>query len=313
MKPAKHLMPALFTAAALVVAAIPPALALDAPRPLVDVDWLDENIDDVIVIDVRKDPSTFTKTGHIPGARVVKSGDLRTERDLNGKTVEKMLPDRAAFQANMRALGIDTDSTVVLTNRGEKAAQVVHSTLLYWQLKTYGFENVAILDGGNAAWEAALMDVSHDPAGPVEPGTFLAKDPDQSIVATLTEVEETVTYGGPRLVDTRTLAYFLGLKVKPYVDQAGHIPHSAVLPYTFMTVDDGPAVFRPVTDLIAISRYMGIDVREPMIVYCNSGNLATANWFVTYELIGNKAARLYDGSMHQWTRESDTTVTRTIN
>ncbi|MCB2100024.1 MAG: sulfurtransferase [Rhodobacterales bacterium] len=289
------------------------ALALDVPRPLVDADWLDQHMDEVVVIDVRKDPSTFTKTGHIPGARVVKSGDLRTKRQVNGLTVDKMRPDQATFQANMRKLGINTDSAVVLTNRGEKASQVVHSTLLYWQLKYYGFDNVAILDGGNAAWDAALMDVSHDPAEAPEPGTFVAKAPREHLVATLPEVEETVEYGGPQLVDTRNLDYFLGLKTKSYVYAPGHIPKASVLPYPFMTVDDGPAVFRPVPELSAIAQYLGVDLHEPMIVYCNSGNLATANWFVAHELAGNMAARLYDGSMHQWTQEKGNPVARTIN
>jgi thiosulfate/3-mercaptopyruvate sulfurtransferase len=40
-----------------------------------------------------------------------------------------------------------------------------------------------------------------------------------------------------------------------------------------------------------------------MITYCNSGQWASASWFVFSELLGNSKARLYDGSMHQWALE----------
>ncbi|MCP5370589.1 MAG: sulfurtransferase [Hyphomicrobiales bacterium] len=309
------LFAAVLAVATVVAALVPPtaARALNVPRPLVDVDWLDANRDDVVVIDVRKDPATFTKTGHIPGARVVQSKALRMTRELYGAKYAKMRPTRAHFQALMRDLGVNRDSAVVLTNRGEKASQVVHATLLYWQLKYFGFDNVAILDGGNAAWEAALMDMSDEPMGPVAAGDFVAAEPRENLVATLTDVEETVTYGGPQLVDTRELNYYLGLKKKSYVDAAGHIPNAVVLPYAFLTADEGPAFFRPPMEQVELARYMGLKPRDSMIVYCNSGNLATANWFVMHELVGNMDVRLYDGSMLQWTQNGKHVVTRHIN
>jgi len=311
--PAKKSVASALFAAAFTVATMSTASALDIPRPLVDVDWLEQNIDAVVIIDVRKDPTTFTKTGHIPGARVVQSKKLRMSRELLGAKYDKMRPTAAHFEANMRALGVNKDSAVVLTNRGEKASQVVHSTLLYWQLKYHGFTNVAILDGGNAAWEEALMDMSEEPMGAVAPGNFTAAEPNENLLATLTDVEETVEYGGPQVVETRALNYFLGLKKKSYVDAAGHIPGATVMPYAFLTVDEGPAYFRPPVEQVELARYMGLKPSEAMILYCNSGNLATANWFVMHELVGNQAVRLYDGSMHQWTRDGNNVVTRHIN
>jgi thiosulfate/3-mercaptopyruvate sulfurtransferase len=47
----------------------------------------------------------------------------------------------------------------------------------------------------------------------------------------------------------------------------------------------------------------GIDPAAPAITYCNSGHLSSGPWFVASELLGNKSAKLYDGSLHQWTLE----------
>ena len=38
-----------------------------------------------------------------------------------------------------------------------------------------------------------------------------------------------------------------------------------------------------------------------MIAFCNTGHWATLDWFVMSELLGNKDARMYDGSMLEWT------------
>ncbi|MGB5396371.1 MAG: rhodanese-like domain-containing protein, partial [Gammaproteobacteria bacterium] len=48
---------------------------------------------------------------------------------------------------------------------------------------------------------------------------------------------------------------------------------------------------------------LGISPDANMITYCNSGQLASASWFVFSELLGNKNVKLYDGSMHQWALE----------
>ena len=35
--------------------------------------------------------------------------------------------------------------------------------------------------------------------------------------------------------------------------------------------------------------------------FCNTGHWASVGWFASSELLGNKKARMYDGSMVEWT------------
>ena len=45
----------------------------------------------------------------------------------------------------------------------------------------------------------------------------------------------------------------------------------------------------------------GVPEKGSVITFCNKGHWASLNWFVMSELLGNKDARMYDGSMLEWT------------
>jgi len=43
-----------------------------------------------------------------------------------------------------------------------------------------------------------------------------------------------------------------------------------------------------------------VPVTGKEINFCNTGHWASLGWFVSSELLGNKSAKVYDGSMSQW-------------
>ena len=45
-----------------------------------------------------------------------------------------------------------------------------------------------------------------------------------------------------------------------------------------------------------------MDLGAPTIAYCNTGVTASLGWFALHELLGNQETRLYDGSMHAWSK-----------
>jgi thiosulfate/3-mercaptopyruvate sulfurtransferase len=50
-------------------------------------------------------------------------------------------------------------------------------------------------------------------------------------------------------------------------------------------------------------------VDKPTIAYCWSGAQSSLNWYVMHELLGNKNARLYDGSMQEWSKNPNNPMT----
>ncbi len=277
------------------------------PGPVVTVEWLAENRDQVLLLDVRKDLKSYDTEGHIPGAVLVDWKDVTSEEVVDDVALQKMLPDRAIFERLMQGLGVSNDSAVVIAHRGADAYQVARAARLYWQLKSYGHDDVALLDGGTEAWQAAGLPVSKEAVKPAKE-TFTAGKQRPAILATTADVEKAVEQGTPQLVDNRPLSFYLGLDQRDYVYARGHIPGAKSVPYTLNTRMKAPATFRSEDELRQAFEALGVKTDEPIIAYCNSGAVSAATWFVLSEILGNKKAKLYDGSMHEWTKNPNRPV-----
>jgi len=300
--------------------------AATIPDPVVDTAWLAKNINSVAILDVRKDLKSFTakpaykkdkKTGklklvrvggHIAGARLVNYKKIRAKKKINGKTVTRMLPAKADFEKLMQAAGLNKNSSVVIVTKGQSGGDMTIATRMYWQLKYYGHTDMAILDGGMAQWLKDGNKVSTKPAKGGN-GNWVASAENKSILATSDDVAKAVKDSNVQLIDTRALSQYLGTYYKKsYVYDKGHIPTAKTFPYELLTYASSPATFTPSNDLASLATEFGLDTQKPAITYCNSGHLASGAWFVMSEVMGNKQAKLYDGSMHQWTLEKRPTT-----
>jgi len=299
--------------------------AATLPGPVVDTAWLAKNRDKVTVLDVRKDIKSFTakpaykknkKTGklklvrvggHIDGAQLVNYKKVRAKKEIGGQKVTRMLPEKADFEKLMQAAGLNKNSPVVIVSKGQSGGDITIATRLYWQLKYFGHTDMAILDGGMAQWLKDGNKVSTKPASKAK-GNWVATAENKSILATSEDVAAAVKDKSTQLVDTRALSQYLGTYKKSYVYAKGHVPSAKSFPVELLTYPTSPAKFTPSNDLATLAAEFGIDTKKPAITYCNSGHLASGAWFVMSEVMGNKQAKLYDGSMHQWTLEKRPTT-----
>jgi thiosulfate/3-mercaptopyruvate sulfurtransferase len=274
----------------------------------------------LVILDVRADVRSFTQEprfykdkktgkpvlaavgGHIPGAVLVPYKDIRTKRKVGDLEVDKMIPAKADFEKLIRASGVNRDSAVVVVTQGESDGDVTIATRMYWQLKYYGHDNLAILDGGMAQWLTEGREVSVAMSRPA-PGDWSATAERSELFASSEDVAAAAGDPSSQLMDNRPISQYLGTARKPYVFAAGHIPSAKHFPTELITEAGAPAKFLPTEELRQLARAMGLDEAKPTISYCNSGHLASGGWFVMHELLGNKDVKLYDGSMHEWTLE----------
>jgi len=284
-----------------------PLHAVELPGALVDGEWLVNNRDEVLVLDVRKATETFVK-GHIPGAVLVDVNLIRIERKINDKNMTRMRPDAASFEQFMRTHGVDNNSLVVLTHRGKKPGHVTGAARLYWHMKFYGFDQVALLDGGNPSWVEALEDLVTE-VDPVKPGNYRIGTEQPAIVATMQQVQQALGKETVTLIDTRELRYHIGLDKKDYVYAYGHIPGSRNLPYKFLNPAKKSMKYYPRDTLTSLLESLRIDSEDELILYCNSGYEASSVWFALHEILGNPNVRVYDGSLHQWTQYDSNPMT----
>lgn len=296
--------------------------AQSLPGPVVDSAWLAANLDKVQILDVRSNPKSFTakpefvtdaksgkKTltevgGHLPGARLVDTKNMRTDRMINGQKVKYMIPEKADFEKLMQSIGIDAGKPIVLISMGTEVSEVNDALRMYWQMKVYGEDNLAVLDGGMANWLLEGREFQTDMI-PAKTGNWRAlSDRTEQFFASSEDVVKAIEDKKVTLIDSRDAKSFHGLVKRDYVVGYGHLEGAKLYPTDLMFKTAGGAMkFMNTNTYKALMLAQGIDTNAPAITYCNSGHLSSGTWFVASELLGNKSVKLYDGSLHEWTLE----------
>lgn len=295
--------------------------ALTVPGPVVTPEWVQTHRQDITVLDVRGNVRSFTQApqfetdrksgrkvlaefgGHIPDAVLVDSRTMRTDRVVNGQKVRYMVPERADFEKLARQWGVVAGKPLVIAAIGQDGNDFNDAARLYWQFKLYGETNLAILDGGTTAWLAEGRAHSVAPSTP-SAGNWTAQAERSELLAGSDDVAQASNGKAVALVDARPTAQYLGLTKRDYVYAFGHVNGARNVSSELLVTPEGDAArMLPRATYADIFRAQGVDPQAPVITYCNSGHLASGAWFVLSELLGNRNARLYDGSMHQWTLE----------
>ncbi|NYG57873.1 thiosulfate/3-mercaptopyruvate sulfurtransferase [Nocardioides daedukensis] len=230
------------------------------------------------------------ESGHVPGAAYV---DL--DHDLAappGEGGRHPLPDPQTFVEAMRRCGVSNDRPVVVYDDwlGHAAARC------WWLLRHYGHQDVRVLDGAWAAWQAEGGEIETG-AGPIEPGDFDG-EPGGMPVVEASGVPEV-----PVLIDARAPERYRG-EVEPVDPVAGHIPGAVNVP-TSANVDD-TGHFRSGHELAQTYAGVGAVPDTEVAVYCGSG-VTAAHDVLALELVGVSAA-LYPGSWSDWITDPDRPV-----
>jgi thiosulfate/3-mercaptopyruvate sulfurtransferase len=290
------------------------------PGPLVDTQWLAANADKVQILEVRGNAKTFTIApevvvdskgkrvveevgGHIPGAFLLDAKKMRVDRKYGDVTVKYMIPEAGDFEKYVRSAGVMASKPMVLVPVGAEVADINDALRLYWQFKVYGEDEVAVLDGGYMAWLTEGR--AHATNGGAGNGNWSAKaDRSAQYFATSDDVARAIQSRQTTLVDSRDAPLFHGLVKRDYVFGHGHLDGAKLYPTELMLKSVGGALkFWPAATYAGLMQAQGVDPKRAAITYCNSGHLSSGPWFVLSELLGNHNAKLYDGSLHQWTLE----------
>jgi thiosulfate/3-mercaptopyruvate sulfurtransferase len=205
------------------------------------------------------------------------------------------------LEALAGSLGIDEGTSIVLVPLGLDGTELGTATWPYWVLRYLGHEDVAILDGGLAAWRA-------DPANPTAPGAaplpaagFAVSIRPEILVGTA-EVAELVGSSTVTL-DARPADQYRGESMSGLVVRPGHIPGAINLPFSSF-YDEAAHRLRSFEELTAIAEAVVPDRNADIVVYCNTGHWSSIVWFVLREVLGYQNVRLYEESMAQWSREA---------
>ncbi len=273
-----------------------PGLATAAQSSLVSVDWLAKNLNkkDMVILDVSE--FIHYEKGHVPGA--VKA--FGPWMSMNREFVGFMMPPEADLVDMIQGYGVSNDSFVVVYDEGITSKDTAKSARALWTLHALGLNNVAILDGGMAAWEQTEKPVSTKAAAPLG-GDFTGKMVTAK-VATLADVKKKIGSSKVYFVDNRIADQYFGHEKNSEISRSGHIPGALLWPQSFMTiagVDFAPSYFRDKEDLQKMAKgiHLPADKNIEVITYSNHGLAAAMGYFVLHDLLGYKNVKIFDGSI----------------
>ncbi len=235
--------------------------------------------------------------GHIPGARFA---DLNQDlaAPVSGATGRHPLPAPDTLRDFFAAAGIGDGTQVVVYDaaNGSLAARA------WWLLRWLGKVEVAVLDGGFAAWIASggALESGEPRLRPAQAPDRLTARPPADAVITTEAVLGSLQDPDRLLVDARAPERFAGL-VEPLDSVAGHVPGAVNHPFTGNLTAEGRFLAAAELRRRWLERLGGTPPGR-VVLMCGSGVTACHN-LLAMEHAGLPGARLYAGSWSEWIRD----------
>jgi len=269
--------------------------------PLVGTEWLQARLGErgLRVADVRwyLDPARRGRdaytAGHIPGAVFVDiDEDLSAPGGARGSPRGRHPwpgPELVARSLGRAGIGRGTRVVAYDDQGGGVAAR------LWYVLRAYGHDDVAVLDGGIAKWLAEGRPLERGERA-AEPAVFFPQGRDGWVVETAELAALVRSLARPLILDARAGERYRGEK-EPIDPRAGHVPGAKSAPFS-ANLQGG--VFLPPEALRRLYVEKGALEQAP-IVYCGSGVNACHD-LLALERAGLRG-RLYAGSWSAWSSD----------
>ena len=256
--------------------------------------------DDLVMFDCRAELGNVHwgeaeyAAAHLPGAHL-----LHLDRDLSSPMTTDSgrhpLPDPDGFARRLGQLGVDADCQLVAYDQGNGA----YAARLWWLARWIGLRNVAVLDGGIAAWRAAGL--------PVEQTLPRARARSRWRITRRRRLGRTATRsmscaGAPeparRCARARNDSPVATRRIDPV---AGHIPGARNIHFSAISAPTENSCLRRGT-AAALQHPARLAPPAALIAMCGSGVTACHN-LLALEHAGLAGARLYAGSWSEWIRD----------
>lgn len=265
---------------------------------LISADEL-KKTDSIIILDARAGKNAFESylEKHVKGARFA---DLETRlADVPANAANggrHPLPGLYDFAKTISDFGISENSHVVVYDDKGGANAAART---WWMLKSFGIDNVQILDGGFQQAEKSELEMS---AGEEHVHASSVRIPEKWNLPTVNmhTVEKALRENSATVIDVRD-AYRYNGDSEPIDLTAGHIPGAINIPFSENLDENGffhsPEILQEKYTSILAGR------NENLIIHCGSGVTACHTVFAL-ELAGFPTPALYTGSWSEWSQNN---------
>jgi len=234
--------------------------------------------------------------GHIPNA-IFCSLETDLSSAITKTTGRHPLPDFDKFIKKLGDWGVDNQTQVIVYDDVGGAFAV----RLWWQLRTFGHNKVAILDGGIPQWIKEEKPISQG-IPETTSKTFTATI-DKSTWLNTHQIEQNLEIKTFTLLDARTPERYRG-ELEPIDTVAGRIPNSINRAFQLNLGEDG--LFLNADELqkqfASIINQTPNQSPKDIVHLCGSGVTACHN-MLAMEIAGLTGSKLYAGSWSEWIRD----------
>ncbi|CAF3349631.1 unnamed protein product [Rotaria socialis] len=245
----------------------------------------------VLEADLSKQIKADFDAGHIPTAHYFDQLEYTTPTAF----LPRGLPDVKSFEDHLTRLGISNEDHIVLYDRSPSGFFAAGRA--WFLFKTYGMENLSILNGGYHAWVRETNEIATSE-------TKVSKDETKKFTVKLNE--QMIRYFDQmmsnlsldihsdqrvQVVDARPPNLFNGT-------EAGHMPNALHLPYGTL-FDQANQYLKSNEQLAEMFKKAGVDLSKPAIYTCQGGITASVLAFIA-DLLGQKEHAVYMGAFIEW-------------
>lgn len=251
----------------------------------------------LIILDARAGKNMYQTylEKHIKRARFIDlDKDLAEIGDNAAFGGRHPLPGIEKFAETLAGLGIAEDSHVVIYDDKNGANAAARA---WWMLRSFGFQNVQVLDGGIQSAEKEGIEFS---AGEeiFKKADLIKTEGWLLPVKTLEDVENELISYSSTVVDVRDAYRYRG-ESEPIDLVAGHIPGAINIPFS-ENLDENGNFLKPE---ILKEKYIQIlkDKPQHLIIHCGSG-VTACHTILALDYAGFPIPDLYVGSWSEWSR-----------
>jgi 3-mercaptopyruvate sulfurtransferase SseA len=292
--------------------------------------WIDEGklnaafgSKDRVVVVSYSTLADWTAKGHIPGAVRLDRNKTEVAKDrIEGLALATtMMPDGAMMDGIIQRLGIDSNTTIVVSLPKASGGDVNYQAVAFWNFRYWGFsrDRLKILNGGDDAWEVAGLTLATDAVEKYTASTYsVSKNTALKDVVrySITEMIGTVDalIATPALKDTWQMIDVRGTTITPYLTNAlrsannvwfmngKHVNDETTRNYVYPSKETAIALLAStaVTDGANPAAY--VSPTKKTVVMCGSSTNAAPS-FVLFDAVLNVPEgdiAMYDGSSSQW-------------
>ncbi len=260
-------------------------------QPIVTAKWLQENIEaqNLVVLDGTINKVFDPETKQIPNARYF---DIKQKfSDVAGE-FPSTFPSEKQFQEEAQNLGLNKDSVIVVYD--DKG--IYSSARVWWLFKAFGYDNVAVLNGGFPEWlnqEYPIQNMKPYSGGK---GNFEASLKPE-FMKFFKDMEHASKNNTHTIIDARSNARFNCEVPEPREGlRMGTIPNSSNIPFTDLLENGLLKDKKALQDIFANKIN---DSNDPVIFSCGSGITACV-LALGAEIAEYKNLAVYDGSWTEW-------------